>query len=229
MKIYPICLVGLEQRRAVVIGGGSVAARKAEALLEAGANVQAISPDFCQAFLALSSYPNLQWVQRPYQEGDLDSAFLVIAATDEAAVNQAVYQAARRAGCLVNVVDDPQHCDFILPAVVEHGPLKVAISTGGTSPALARRLRQILAEAIGPEYGALAELLGELRPELQSRFPPGEARLQAAMRLIDDQELKVLLTASAPAITAPARQRARQLLAQPAEGAVCPEIRLEAG
>jgi precorrin-2 dehydrogenase/sirohydrochlorin ferrochelatase len=193
MLTYPVCLVGLERKRVILIGGGKVAARKAQSLIRAGASIVAISPQFCIEFQALAlNNPKIETIQRPYQSGDLTGAFLVIAATDAAEVNQAVWEEASAEGCLINVVDDPVHCNFILPAVVERGSIKISITTGGSSPALARRLRERLEEIIDPEYGDLAELLNELRPELQQRFEPGEQRMQAALRLVDSDLLSVL-------------------------------------
>lgn len=192
VQTYPICLVGLESRRAVVIGGGRVAARKAQALLEAGAPTRCISPEFCHEFRALEDHPGLEMITRTYRPGDLAGAFIVIAATDDPQVNQAVWRDALQQGCLVNVVDDPQHSNFILPAVVQRGELKVAVTTGGASPALARRLRERLEGLFGPEYAELARLLAELRPELQARFAPGEPRLRAALSLVDSDLLEII-------------------------------------
>lgn len=129
---------------------------------------------------------------RSYRNGDLENAYLVIAATNDPDVNRAVWEEARQRGCLINVVDDPQHSNFILPAVVQRGEMSVAITTGGNSPALARRLRERIEQLIVPEYGTLAELLGELRPELIAGFPEGEQRLQAALRLVDSDILSVI-------------------------------------
>lgn len=193
MNTYPICLVGLENRRTVVVGGGIVAARKVQALLDAGAPVKAVSPDFCPEFHSiLGSHPELELIWRSYQPGDLAGAFVVIAATDDASVNQEVWREALQRGCLINLVDDPEHSNFILPAVVRRGEIKIAVTTGGASPALARRLRERLEGLFEHEYGDLARLLAELRPELQSRFPSGEPRLQAAMRLVDSDLLQIL-------------------------------------
>ena len=193
MQTYPVCLVGLEQRRTVVIGGGKVAARKAQALLAAGASITAISPEFCLEFQSLAeSGAPVEMVRRSYQPGDLQGAFLVIAATDDPSVNQAVWDEARERSCLINVVDDPGRSNFILPAVVTRGELKIAITTGGASPALARRLREQLEVQIGPEYAGLAQLLAELRRELHERFSPGEPRRQAALHLVDSDLLAVL-------------------------------------
>lgn len=209
MKTYPLCLVGLENRRAMVIGGGKVAARKAGTLLEAGAPVTAISPEFCPEFQSLGeSQPALEMIRRPYQAGDLAGVFIVVAATGDPLVNRAVWSEALQRGCLVNVVDDPEHSNFIVPAVVQRGEVKIAVTTGGASPALARRLRERLEGLIGPEYADLAHLLAELRPELQARFAPGEPRLQAALRLVDSDLPEILKFDGLQA----ARRRALQLL-----------------
>jgi precorrin-2 dehydrogenase/sirohydrochlorin ferrochelatase len=119
---------------------------------------------------------------------------LVVAATDDPEVNQAAWAEASQLSCLVNVVDDPEHSNFIVPAVVQYGELKISISTGGASPALARRLREKLTAAIGPEYGVLAELLAEQRPALRSRFGAGEPRLRAALQMVDSDVLEIIRT-----------------------------------
>lgn len=192
MKYYTICLVGLPSRQTVVVGGGKVAARKVEGLLAAGANIKVISPELTLELQLLVDSDKIAFLPRPYQRGDVEGAFLVIAATDDTAVNQSVWSEAEQRGCLVNVVDDPVHSNFILPAVVQREDLSVAISTGGSSPALARRLRERIESLIGPEYGVLASLMAELRPELIEIFPAGEARLQAALRVVDSDILNVI-------------------------------------
>lgn len=192
MKTYTICLIGLHARQTVVIGGGSVAVRKVEGLLAAEAKVRVISPACDPAIQSLAEKSAIEFLQRPYRYGDLAGAFLAIAATDEPEVNQAVWHEARERGCLVNVVDDPQHSSFILPAVVQRGEMSVAISTGGGSPALARRMRERLEALIEPEYGTLTEVLGALRPEIITHFSAGQARLQAALRIVDSNILEVI-------------------------------------
>jgi precorrin-2 dehydrogenase / sirohydrochlorin ferrochelatase len=212
MKTYPICLIGLEDRNAVVIGGGEVATRKVGSLLEAGARVTVISPEIGQELRDLAQKGEISLVERPYQAGDLQGELfksapaVVIAATDAPEVNRAVWLEASQLGCLVNVVDDPEHSNFIQPAVVGYGELKISISTGGASPALARRLREKLTAEIGPEYGVLAELLAELRPALRSRFGAGEPRLQAALQMVDSEVLEIIRTQGI--------QAARRYLAQ---------------
>jgi siroheme synthase-like protein len=181
-------------RQAIVVGGGKVAARKVEGLLTAGTKVQVISPALTSELQICVDSGEIDYVQRCYQDGDLDGAFLAIAATNDPAVNQAVWSEAERRGCLVNVVDDPTHSNFILPAIVQRQDLSVAISTGGSSPALARRLRERVEALIGPEYGVLASLMADLRPELMESFPAGEARLQAALRVLDSDILDIIQT-----------------------------------
>ncbi|MEW6030151.1 MAG: precorrin-2 dehydrogenase/sirohydrochlorin ferrochelatase family protein [Chloroflexota bacterium] len=192
MKYYTICLVGLPARLAIVVGGGAVAARKVEGLLAAGAQVRVISPLLVPELQRMADLREIDHAPRPYRDGDLEGASLVIAATDDASVNQSVWREAERRGCLVNVVDDPEHSNFIVPAVVQRGELGIAISTGGNSPALARRMRERIEKLIGPEYGVLAELMGELRPELIASFPDGKERLQAALRVVDSDIIAII-------------------------------------
>lgn len=192
MKTYTICLIGLQARQTVVVGGGHVAARKVEGLLAADARVKVISPAIVPELQQLVSSGKISFTQRAYQNGDLEGAYLVIAATDDLAVNHAVWDGATKRGCLINVVDDPEHCTFILPAILQRGEMSVAVSTGGGSPALARRLRERLEGILGAEYGILTELLAELRPEIKAKFPPGKARLQAALRVVDSNILHII-------------------------------------
>lgn len=186
--------MGLHSSDTIVIGGGKVAARKVEGLLAAEAQVKLISPTLTPDLQLLADINKITFLPRPYQEGDLFGAFLVIAATDDAAVNQSVWREAQQRGCLINVVDDPQHSNFIMPAVVHRGEMSIAISTGGSSPALARRLRERIENLIEPEYGPLTEVLAELRPELIANFPSGETRLRAAFRVIDSDILNIIRT-----------------------------------
>jgi len=192
VKTYTICLIGLQARQTVVVGGGPVAARKVACLLAADANVQVISPALIPELQSLVDAGDISYIQRAYQNGDLEGAYLVIAATDDLSVNHTVWTEASQRGCLINVVDDPEHSTFILPAILQRGEMSVAVSTGGGSPALARRLRERLEGILGAEYGVLTELLAELRPEIKARFPPGKARLQAALRVVDSNILNII-------------------------------------
>jgi precorrin-2 dehydrogenase/sirohydrochlorin ferrochelatase len=200
----------MQARQTVVIGGGQVAARKVDGLLAADAQVKVISPVLVPELQLLSDSGVITFIQRSYQDGDLEDAFLVVAATDEVTVNHAVWAEAMKRGCLINVVDDPEHSTFILPAVLQRGEMSLTISTGGGSPALARRLRERLEDIIGPEYGTLTELMTELRPELMASFPPGKARLQAALRIVDSNILQVIQDQGRDAALTYARQQLHQ-------------------
>jgi precorrin-2 dehydrogenase / sirohydrochlorin ferrochelatase len=200
----------MQARQTVVIGGGHVAVRKVEALLAAQAKVKVISPVLVLELQSLADSGVITFVKRSYQDGDLEGAYLVIAATDENSVNHAVWAEALKRGCLINVVDDPEHSTFILPAVLQRGEMSVAVSTGGGSPALARRLRERLGDIIGPEYGMLTELLAELRPELMASFSPGKARLRAALRIVDSNILQVIQDQGRDAALSYARQQLHQ-------------------
>jgi precorrin-2 dehydrogenase/sirohydrochlorin ferrochelatase len=200
----------MQARQTVVIGGGHVAARKVEGLLAAEAQVKVISPALVPELQLLVDSGLIIFIQRSYRDGDLEGAFLAISATDEPPVNQAVWAEATKRGCLINVVDDPDHSTFILPAVLQRGEMSVAVSTGGGSPALARRLRERLENIIGPEYGTLTELMAEIRPELLSSFAPGEARLEAALRVVDSNILYVIQNQGRDTALAYAREQLYQ-------------------
>ena len=197
----------MQARQTVVIGGGHVAARKVEGLVAAQAQVKVISPVLVSELQSLADSGVITFAKRSYQDGDLEGAYLAIAATDEMSVNHAVWAEAMERGCLINVVDDPEHSTFILPAVLQRGEMSVAVSTGGGSPALARRIRERLGNIIGPEYGTLTELMAELRPELLASFLPGKARLQAALRIVDSNILQVIQDQGRDAALVYARQQ----------------------
>jgi precorrin-2 dehydrogenase/sirohydrochlorin ferrochelatase len=206
VKTYPLNLIGLEESKVIVIGGGSVSARKVSSLIDAGAHPVVISPEFDAAIRDFARSGLIQLVERPYQVGDLRGAFLVISATDDPQVNRQVWEEARERGCLMNAVDDPEHSNFILPAVVRRGEVTVAFSTGGGSPALARRMRERLEAEVGDEIGSLAQIMAELRPELMARHAPGQARLRAALNIVDSDILDVIQNQGISAGRAYARQ-----------------------
>ena len=192
MHTYPVNLIDLSARKTVVIGGGTVALRKVEGLLEADAQVAVISPALADGLAVLHAAGKIAVIQRPYQDGDLADAWLVIAATDDPAVNHAVFAEASAAAAWSTWWTTPSTATSSSRPWCAAGKLTLAISTGGASPALARRLRERLAEIIGPEYGDLAALLAELRPALLAGFPPGQPRLDAALRLVDSDLLAVV-------------------------------------
>ncbi len=171
MSYYPISLE-LENLPCVVIGGGKVAERKVMGLLECGARVTVISPDITPEISSLHDDGSLVWLNREYERGDLEGAFLVIAATDNVDVQLQAHEEAGRLGSLLNVADVPKWCNFILPATVRQGDLTVSISTGGKSPAFARQLRMELEKRFGPEYKIMLSILGALRPYVLAEGRP---------------------------------------------------------
>ena len=165
MRYYPLFL-DIARRLCVVVGGGSVAERKVGRLLAYGAFVEVVGSSLTPALAALKGKGRIVHRAADYHEDQLRGAFLAIGATDDAAVNERIARDARAQGIPVNIVDDPARCDFILPSIVERGDLAIAVSTGGKSPALAKKLGKELENAYGPEYAKLIEILGELREKV---------------------------------------------------------------
>ena len=161
---YPVNLV-LDGRQCLVVGGGHIARRKVEGLLTCGARVRVVAP---QIDADLRLITDVAFDERRWRPEDLDGVWLVIAATDDPAVNGAVYDAGQRAGIWVNGADDPANCSFTLPSVVRRGDLQVAVSTGGRSPALSRWLRRRIEGEIGPEYAVLLDILATERDGLKA-------------------------------------------------------------
>ncbi|HKG17214.1 MAG TPA: bifunctional precorrin-2 dehydrogenase/sirohydrochlorin ferrochelatase [Solirubrobacteraceae bacterium] len=159
---YIACL-RLSGRRCVVVGGGEVGLEKVEGLLACDADVTLVAPRAEPALTRYAREGSITWQRREYRTEDLDGAFVVIASTDDTEVNIAVFEDAERRAMLVNVVDVPPLCNFILPAIVRNGPVSIAISTAGASPALAKRMRDEIADAFGEPYARLAILLNEAR------------------------------------------------------------------
>ncbi|MFC2050156.1 bifunctional precorrin-2 dehydrogenase/sirohydrochlorin ferrochelatase [Chloroflexota bacterium] len=165
---YPISL-NLQGRKCLVVGGGRVALRKAKALLEHDANVEVVSPIFCQELNQLATDGAIRSIQRDYKSEDLQQVFIAIAATDSVKINKRVASEARRRGILVNVVDDPKNSDFIVPSYLKRGDVIVAVSTSGRSPALARKIRSELENNFKAEYEHLAIIADEVRSNLKQQ------------------------------------------------------------
>ena len=182
---YPIVLTNLSGARCVVVGGGAVAERKVAGLLEGGARPIVISPSLTELLAARRAAGRIEHAARRYQEGDLAGAFLAIAATDDRAVNAAIAGDGSRRGLLVNVADDPAAGSFHTAATVRRGELLLAISTGGSSPALAARIRRELESRYGDEYGRLLALLRRLRDGPARALSP-EQRAALWRRIVGD-------------------------------------------
>jgi len=159
---YPVYL-DIEERSVVIIGGGSVCARKADAMMKYGARVTIVSPQVTGEIEQWLSDGRLTVRRKAYEESDLPGAVIVIASTDDPCVNARVARDCRRRKIPVNVVDVTHLCDFIIPAIVERGSIQIAVSTGGKSPALARRLKEDLQKLVGLEYDEVNQLMGGLR------------------------------------------------------------------
>ena len=159
---YPVFL-NLNGRRCVVIGGGQIAEGKVLKLLDSGAKTIVISPDTTQGLRNAAGRGDVELKLRKYQAGDLEGAFLVIAATNDRVVNQEIFEEAENLSVLLNAVDDPARCSFIAPSIVERGPVTLAISTGGASPALARKLRETLAESPALDWADATGVLSKAR------------------------------------------------------------------
>jgi precorrin-2 dehydrogenase/sirohydrochlorin ferrochelatase len=165
LKYYPVFL-DIRDKKCVIVGGGEVAARKAERLLDCGAKVFIISPQLTPELAALKEKDIISHIATEYTGDLIDGAALVIGATDDEKTNAQISLDARSKGIPVNIVDDPQKCDFILPSLVQRGDLAIAIGTGGKSPALARHLREELEVRYGKEYEIFLNILGNLRVKM---------------------------------------------------------------
>jgi precorrin-2 dehydrogenase/sirohydrochlorin ferrochelatase len=171
IPFYVACLK-LSGRRCLVVGGGDVGLEKVEGLLACDGEVTLIAPDAVESLRELAAEGSIRWERRAYAGApDLEGVFMVIAATDDSDVNIGVYEDAERRAMLVNVVDVPPLCNFILPAIIRTGPLAIAISTAGASPALAKRIRNEIAEEYGEPYAQLAVMLNEVRGWAKGTLP----------------------------------------------------------
>ncbi len=173
---YFAAFLDLRGKRGMVIGGGPVAALKAEVLLRSGTQVTIIAPELCARLAELTLVGALRHEAKRFQPGDLVGAEIAIAATDDSATNEAVSAAARSLRIPVNVADNAALSSFIMPSVIDRPPLQIAISTGGSSPVLARKLRTLIESLLPFAYGRLAALIGRFRPASKQRFPDPEAR-----------------------------------------------------
>ncbi len=167
MPYYPAFL-DMKNKRCVVIGGGHVALRKVNMLLDHEAKVTVISPDLCEELEQLGMH-SVTLIQRVYQAGDINGSFVVVAATDNQVINEQVAEEAKEKGILINVVDVPALSSFIVPSYLKRGNLTIAVSTSGKSPAMARRIRIKLENEFGPEYAELISIVEAIRSELKKK------------------------------------------------------------
>ena len=181
-RFYMTCL-DLEGRSCLVVGGGTVALEKVRGLLECGAHVTVVAPQVVDELAELG----IEVHRRGYQASDLDGRFLVVAATSIGSLNRRISREAEARSLLCNVVDVPELCSFILPAVHRHEPIAIAVSTGGASPALAQRLRDEIAAVVRPEHAELAVRLRALRPWAKSNFATYQERKEYFAGLVAEE------------------------------------------
>lgn len=182
MRYYPIFL-DLKNKKSVVIGGGSVAERKAVTLLSCKADVSVISPDITPRLRELAKKKKLTYIKKRYEDKDIKDAFLVVAATNNREANNAVFAAAKKYKCLLNIVDKPDESNFIVPSLISRGDLTIAVSTGGKSPAFAKQIRKELQNRYGKEYKVFLKTMGMVRERLLKNVSSEKARRQIFNKL----------------------------------------------
>jgi len=191
MAYYPIYL-NLKGKKCIVVGGGTIAERKTLSLIDCGAGVTVISPKLTKRLAELKSEKKIEHIGREYCKGDLEGAFLVIGATDNPLVNEVIYEEAGALNLLVNIVDVPERCNFIVPSIVRRGDLTISISTSGNAPALAKKIRLDLEKKFGPEYGPYLDLLGEIREKIKLKYKCADERSRAWNRILESDILSLV-------------------------------------
>jgi precorrin-2 dehydrogenase/sirohydrochlorin ferrochelatase len=199
---FYMAALNLTNRRCLVVGAGAIGLEKIEGLLASEAEVSVVAPEADPEVAELAETGTVDWKRRRYVPDDLEGCFLVVAATSDTDVNIAVYNDAEARSMLVNVVDVPPLCNFILPAIVRRGPIAIAISTAGASPALAKRMKDEIAEQFGDEYAALALMLNELRGWAKATLPTYQDRKSFFESIVNGEPdpLELLRVGDAPAV-----------------------------
>lgn len=189
--LFPVNL-NLHGRKCLVVGGGSVAERKVKSLLQCGAEIWIVSPEFTSELEKLAGQSEINLIHRGYDTEDLQNCFLVISAADDPAVNSRVADDCFARNIPVNVVDDPARCSFTVPSVLRRGSLCITVSTGGNSPLLARKIREEMEESFGPEYARFLELMGEIRGKVLKDIPDIRTRRRVFECLINSDILELI-------------------------------------
>jgi len=188
---YPVSL-DLTGKRCVIIGGGEVAQRKAQRLMECGAQVTIVSPALTPLLEDRKKARKIDHIDTEYDDKALHGAFMVIGATDRDDINAQISRDAMSAGILVNIVDDPDKCNFILPSLLQQGDLSIAVSTAGKSPALARKIREDLQRQYGPEYKILLKIMGSCRTMVLAQGNASEANKAVFEALVHSDLLQAI-------------------------------------
>ena len=191
MSYYPV-LIHLEGKKVIVVGGGIVAQRKIDTLVEYDADVHVVSRELTPVLGKYLEQGTIKLLGHEFRDKHLNGAFMVIAATDDPLLNRQVSEKAREKGLLVNAVDQPSHCNFIVPSILRRGDLLIAVSTSGKSPALAKKVREELEERFGEEYESLLILLGHLRKEMLSQGLPADENRRIFHELVNSHILDAI-------------------------------------
>lgn len=189
--LFPIYL-DLSGKNCLIIGGGQVAERKVENLLDYEVNVIVVSPEAEEPIKQWAQEGIIVWRAREFEEADLEEVYMVFVATNDGLVNQTAVELCRQKGILANAVDDPPNCDFFIPSIIRRNSLVLAISTEGKSPLFARRLREELEDLITPVYGEFVDILGEIRSHIKDIVPDIELRKKIFQSLVDSDILDLL-------------------------------------
>jgi precorrin-2 dehydrogenase/sirohydrochlorin ferrochelatase len=201
--------------RCLVVGGGRVAARKARTLAAAGAEVLVVALETAAQLEALeATSPHVRVLRKPFEESDLEGALLAFAATDDPAQNEEVGRLARARGVLVNVVDQPALSTFLVPATVSRGRLQVAVSTGGASPAFAKRLRERIEEQLSSHLAAYLETMAEIRGVVLEQVDDASARARIFEVLASDEVVEAYVSSEPDLAERTLHERARELIAR---------------
>lgn len=191
-SLYPVFLK-LEGKSVLLVGGGEVAFRKARALIESRCNLFVVAKGLAPSFKAWLEQNRVEWEERPYRNGEAADYLLVISATDDPETNRRVFEDASRAERLCNVADQPHYCSLFVPSVLKRGMLQIAISTGGTCPAVAKSLRLELDTAVPVQYGPLLEKMAVFREHLKHALPTPSARKQALRNVLESEAVQRFL------------------------------------
>ncbi len=191
MSFYPV-LIRIDGEKVVVVGGGKVAERKVETLLEYGADIHVVSQDLTAPLREYVKEGKIAFLGHEFSESHLEGAFMVIAGTDDPLLNRHVSEKAKEKGLLVNAVDQPSDCNFIVPSILRRGDLLIAVSTSGKSPALAKKVREELEKTFGKEYESLLILMGRLRQEVLSQGLSQEENRKIFQKLVNSHILEAI-------------------------------------
>jgi len=210
INYYPVYLK-LKGKLCLVVGAGKVACRKVGSLLEAGARVTVVSPEVDDELKNLAQQGAIIWKRKEFEKADLEGAFLVVGATGSQRVNRLIFEQAEAGGVLVNIVDDPGLCNFIVPAVFRRGDFQIAVSSAGASPVLVRKVREELELRYGPVYSDIVEQMRNLRTWLKEKLPDEEKRRRFWEDFVD---LEFFDTLSEQDVSAKLKERALQCLSR---------------